>query len=297
MYATSEDEGEELMRLANDVNEYNNSVMEPRCSLAEVLRRFVSLQIDLGDFLQLCPRLQAREYTISSSNAAHPKRIHLTVSIVNDDLGSNRRWRGVCTSFLDLLVPPLRNSNGRRPKGLRGMRRVHPSAYVCVRPSTFRAPTNPSLPMIMIGPGTGIAPMRALLQDRALLMDAGENVGPTILFFGCKRQDQDFVYRDELQDYRDNGVLSELHLAFSREQKHKVYVQHLIQQQGASMWELLQDRGAYVYVCGGASMGRDVQRAFEDVAVKQGGLSPDAAHEYMATLSKQEHRYIEELWS
>jgi NADPH-ferrihemoprotein reductase len=149
----------------------------------------------------------------------------------------------------------------------------------------------------MIGPGTGIAPMRALLQERAYQRDSlKQPVGLNVLYFGCKKRTQDYLYQDELIQYQRSGVLHELHLAFSREQKEKVYVQHLLAKNAKDTWELVQDKGAYIYVCGGVKMGNDVHAVLQDICESQGRLQVSDAKAYLDKLAS-EGRYVQELWA
>jgi len=123
-------------------------------------------------------------------------------------------------------------------------------------------------------------------------------VGETILFFGCKRRDQDYIYEDELSAFSKDGTLTSLHLAFSREQKEKVYVQHIMAQPQISekLWSLLDTKRAYVYVCGGTRMGTDVHKALVDLIMANGGMKEDDAHAYVKNL-QNDGRYVQELWS
>jgi NADPH-ferrihemoprotein reductase len=262
--------------------EYEKFVREDGRSLAELISEcFPSLAIPLEHFINTAPYLQPRYYTISSSSSVHPQSIHITVAVTRDEVRPGRVHLGVCSSYLASL-------------------RAGQSVRVFVRPSGFRLPASPSTPVILVGPGTGIAPMRALCQERRfqrLVERAG--VGETVLFFGCKRRDHDFLYEEELMGFRGDSTLSDLQLAFSREQHQKVYVQHRITdpQTARDLWQLL-SRGAHVYVCGGNKMGADVKAAFESVAKVAGGLNDRAASDFVKGLeSANERRYVQELWS
>jgi NADPH-ferrihemoprotein reductase len=168
---------------------------------------------------------------------------------------------------------------------------------VFVRRSTFVMPPDPATPMVMVGPGTGVAPMRALLQERRhQRVVEGAAPGPTHLFFGCRRRDEDYVYRDDIEGFLADGTLHGLHLAFSREQERKVYVQHRLEEAGALVWDLLATRRGYLYVCGATRMGHDVAAALEALAQRLGGMDAPAAHQWVRTM-QTEGRYIQELWS
>jgi len=167
-----------------------------------------------------------------------------------------------------------------------------------VRPlsGNFKLPDDPSVPVIMVGPGTGVAPMMGFLQERAALQAKGAKLGPGVLFFGCRNSKDDFIYADELQQYEKSGVLSQLHVAFSRDGPSKVYVQDLIQANGAKLWPLF-EAGAVVYICGDARrMAPDVRSAFKDIARTFGGRSDAAAESWLGGLLES-NRYLEDVWA
>ncbi|WP_077090699.1 bifunctional nitrate reductase/sulfite reductase flavoprotein subunit alpha [Mycobacterium rhizamassiliense] len=223
------------------------------------------------EWLRVLKRLQPRLYSISSSPKECPAEVHLTVSPVRYNFQGVPR-RGVCSTYL-----------ADRSPGDRVAVYLQPS-------SNFRPPSDPDTPMIMIGPGTGIAPFRGFLQERRAL----GHTGPNWLFFGEQHAATDYYYRDELEQMRDDGFLTELDLAFSRDQTEKVYVQHLMRNRGAQLWSWLQD-GAQLYVCGTADpMAKDVDRALCDVAAEHGNLDPEAAQAYVQSLSadKRYHRDV-----
>jgi sulfite reductase (NADPH) flavoprotein alpha-component len=163
---------------------------------------------------------------------------------------------------------------------------------VFVQPARhFRVPNEGDVPMIMIGPGTGVAPFRAFLQERRARGDQGKNW----LFFGEQHAASDFYYRDELQGMQHDGLLTQLSLAFSRDQAEKIYVQDRIREQGAELWRWLQD-GARLYICGDAScMAKDVDQALRQVAQHHGGLDSQGAADYWRQMSKQK-RYLRDVY-
>ena len=223
------------------------------------------------DWLGILKPLQPRLYSISSSPKATPREVHLTVSPVRYNFKGVPR-RGVCSTYLADRAPG-------------------DDVAIYVRPSSnFRPPSDPDTPMIMIGPGTGIAPFRGFLQERRALGHSA----PNWLFFGEQHAATDYYYRDELEQMRDDGFLTELDLAFSRDQQDKVYVQHLMRNRGAQLWSWLQD-GAQLYVCGTADpMSKDVDRTLCDIAAEFGKLDPDAAKAFVQSLSsdKRYHRDV-----
>lgn len=235
--------------------------------LADVLQAF-PVDCSASELLGTLKRLQPRLYSIASSPKAHPEEVHLTVAAVRYG-----KRKGVSSTFLADRV-----ENAEVP--------------VFVQPSKhFRAPADGNLPMIMIGPGTGVAPFRAFLQERRARGDKGQNW----LFFGEQHAATDFYYREELQGMQHDGLLTQLSLAFSRDQPEKIYVQDRIREQGAELWRWLQE-GAQLYICGDASrMAKDVDLALRQVAQSQGGMSPEHAADYWRQLSEQK-RYLRDVY-
>lgn len=242
-----------------------------------------SCVIPLSDFMHIAPFIQPRFYTISSSSTRFPTSIHITVSITQGKTADGGSFTGLCSGFLDGLTA---------------------GEHFCrafVRASTFRLPKSLSTPVIMIGPGTGIAPMRAFLQEReCLLQAAGSSAaapGDCTLYFGCKKETEDFIYKEELQQYLSAGVLTKLHLAFSRDTQQKVYVQHLLREPANSSALLADlDRGAHIYVCGATAMGSDVMEAIVSIVQSSKGISKEEALAFVNSL-QQQGRYVQELWS
>ncbi|MGJ5799883.1 molybdopterin-dependent oxidoreductase [Streptomyces europaeiscabiei] len=218
-------------------------------------------------------RLQPRLYSISSSPLVDPHHVSLTVSVVRYENLHGRPRGGVCSPFLadgeaDLEVPVF----------------VQRSPH-------FRPPADPVTPMIMVGPGTGVAPFVGFLQERRAL----GHRAPNWLFFGEQHRATDFYYQEELTALQESGVLSRLDTAFSRDQRAKVYVQDRMREHGPELWHWLQD-GARFYVCGDASrMAKDVDRALRDIAVTHGGMTEGEAAAYMKQLST-EKRYVRDVY-
>ena len=225
------------------------------------------------EFLALLKPLQHRAYSISSSPNKHPGSVHLTVASVrwNDN---GRDHLGVCSTFLADRIA----QNGK--------------AGVFISPNkAFRIPSKDDAPMIMVGPGTGVAPFRAFLEERQIRGAKGQNW----LFFGDQTRASDFIYEQELIELQAAGVLTRLDLAFSRDQKEKVYVQNKMHEHGAELYQWLEN-GGYFYVCGDATrMAKDVDQALCDIIAAQGSLSSDKAKEYVNNL-KREKRYLRDVY-
>ncbi|MFM0716237.1 bifunctional nitrate reductase/sulfite reductase flavoprotein subunit alpha [Paraburkholderia strydomiana] len=239
--------------------------------LADVLHEF-PVSLSAAELTGMLKRLQPRLYSIASSPKAHPGEVHLTVSAVRYN-NARRHRKGVSSTFLadrasETDVPVF----------------VQKSAH-------FRPPHSADTPMIMVGPGTGIAPFRGFLHERHARGDKGRNW----LFFGEQHAATDFYYRDELEAMRDSGVLTRLDLAFSRDQADKIYVQDRMREQGAQLWAWLED-GAHFYVCGDANrMARDVDAALKEVVATHGGMSDEKAAEYVSRLAR-EKRYARDVY-
>ncbi|THB84165.1 sulfite reductase subunit alpha [Pantoea allii] len=239
----------------------------------DLLQLELTRTLAVPEFVALLRPLQHRAYSISSSSKAHPDQVHLTVASVRYHSGGRNRG-GVCSTYLAERV-----RRGEKPA-------------IFISPNkSFRVPANNSAPLIMVGPGTGIAPFRAFLQERQATGAQGKNW----LFFGDQHQEHDFIYQDELLAWRDNGLLTRLDLAFSRDQERKIYVQSRMLEQGAELYAWLQE-GAYFYVCGDASrMAKDVDNALYEVVRQFGGLSTERAADYVDQL-KKEKRYLRDVY-
>lgn len=242
--------------------------------VVDVLRAAPGLKLEPGELESHLRPLQPRLYSISSSPNAHPGEVHLTVGAVRYEAHARQR-RGVASCWLvDRVVP------GETPVPVF----VHVSR-------NFRPPLDPTLPIIMVGPGTGIAPFRAFLEERRATGSTGANW----LFFGDQRRATDFLYADELEPMHQDGFLTRLDLAFSRDQADKIYVQDRIRSGASELWRWLEG-GAHFYVCGDAKrMAKDVDAALHDIIVSAGGLSPEQAAHYVSSM-KSAGRYQRDVY-
>jgi sulfite reductase (NADPH) flavoprotein alpha-component len=233
--------------------------------ILDLLTHFPSARgVAISDLISSLALIQPRLYSISSSPHMHRDEVHLTVCVVcySRD-GCPRARKGVASTFLTERVQP-----GQKVR-------------IFVQPSHgFRLPASGDTPIIMVGPGTGIAPFRAFLEERRALGAAGENW----LIFGNQRRACDFLYQRELEKYLHAGVLTHLDTAFSRDQPEKIYVQHRMLEHGARIWAWL-ERGAHFYVCGDAKrMARDVDDTLQKIVAEHGGLSTADAKSYVTAL-------------
>jgi len=228
---------------------------------------------DPQQIFKLLPRLAPRLYSISSSQALLKTQIDLSVRVVKYETYGRKR-EGVCSTHI----------GERTPKGGQLPIFIHSNQL-------FRLPVNPDVRVIMVGPGTGVAPFRAYLQHK----QAGCGRWPMWLFFGDQRASQDFLYREDFEHWLRTGVLDRLDTAFSRDQKEKIYVQQRIRENSAELWRWLNE-GAYFYVCGDSKrMAPDVEAALLEAVAHHSGRGPAYANEFLAEMKKQK-RYLRDVY-
>ena len=258
---------------------YRERVFLPHKSILDLLDEFPACAPPFDAFLDSLPPLRPRYYSISSSPLVAPDTCSITVGVLEAPARSGRGvFSGICSGFLARRTPDS-------------------MLFAFVRKPTipFRPPENPHTPMIMVGPGTGFAPFRGFLQERAALKERGVPIGESLLFFGCRDPQQDFIYEEELRAFEAAGV-TRVQACFSRlPGRPKVYVQQAIREQRAEVWRLLQQE-AVIFVCGDAArMAPDVRRAFADIFREQTGASEADAQAWLTGLVAA-HRYLEDIW-
>jgi sulfite reductase (NADPH) flavoprotein alpha-component len=230
-----------------------------------------SIDFTPQEFVALLPKLQPRLYSIASSLKAHPEAVHFIVEVVKYN-SHGRVRKGVCSSFL-----AERCSNSPTP--------IFPTA------SKFRLPEDGDTPLIMVGPGTGVAPFRAFLQERQAIGARGK----TWLFFGSHREKSDFFYKTDFEKFMTDGILTRIDTAFSRDQAHKIYVQDRMMGSSGELWKWLED-GAHFYVCGDARrMAKDVDATLRQIVQQHSGKNSEEANEYVEKL-KSEKRYKRDVY-
>ncbi len=239
----------------------------------DLLIEFPSARLSPQELVDQLRRLMPRLYSIASSPKVHPTEIHLTVAVVRYE--TNRRERhGVCTTFLADRVQVGRTE-----------------IPVFISHSHFRPPEDHSKDCIMVGPGTGIAPFRAFVQDRY----AEKGVGRNWIFFGDQHVATDFLYEEEWREWKDRKQLHRLDLAWSRDQATKIYVQDRMRENAAELWAWIES-GAYFYVCGDAKrMAKDVDQMLHSIIADKGGMTLEAAAEYVKQM-KKDKRYQRDVY-
>jgi sulfite reductase (NADPH) flavoprotein alpha-component len=239
----------------------------------DFLNEHPSAKFTPQEFVGFLTKLQPRLYSVASSLKAYPDQVHFIVDVIRYE-SHGRVRKGVCSSFLaeradDVPVP------------------VFPSVA-----KHFHLPENPDTPIIMVGPGTGVAPFRAYLQERKAVGAKGKNW----LFFGSQHQHCDFAYRDEFEAFKKEGILTRLDCAWSRDQPEKIYVQHHLMENAAEIWKWLDGEGAHFFVCGDARrMAKDVDATLRQIVQKQGGKNTGEANGYVEKL-KSDKRYKRDVY-
>jgi len=266
-------ERETLEKLLEPANKDELADYLAKREFIDILEEYPSVSFSPEEFVSQLRKLVPRLYSIASSPAKHPKEIHLTVAVVRYTTNERQRY-GVCSTFLAERVAL-----------------DEASVPVFVTHSHFGLPEDESTDVIMVGPGTGIAPFRAFLQEREVKGSKGRNW----LFFGDQHAASDFLYQEEFEAYEAEGLLNRFDTAWSRDQENKIYVQDRMLEKGAELWSWLQG-GAHFYVCGDAKrMAKDVDAALHQIAMDHGGLGEAEAKDYFKLL-KKEKRYQRDVY-
>ena len=241
----------------------------------DIMREF-DVKYTPEEFFELAARLKPRLYSIASSHDAHPGFVELTVGIVRFEYNGRAR-DGLCTQFMADEI----DTSGA------------PIGVFMSPTKSFVLPEDKDIDIIMVGPGTGIAPFRAFMEQR--VHDGGG--GKNWLFFGDQSEKTEFYYKDEIESWIDGGHLYRFTTAWSRDQEEKIYVQHRLKEHGAEIWEWF-ERGAYFYICGDKTyMAKDVHRALIQIAIDHGGMSEDdATHFIEKTMMREEKRYLRDVY-
>jgi len=258
---------------------YRTDVLGKRKSVFDLLEEHPACELPFHAYLEMLSLLAPRYYSISSSPSGDAARCSVTVAVVEAPAGSGRGiYKGVCSNYL-------------------AGRRVGDTVHATVRETKagFRLPEDTSVPIIMIGPGTGLAPFRGFLQERAARKAQGAMLGLAVLFFGCRHPEQDYLYADELKGFAAGGI-TELYTAFSRAEGPKTYVQNLVVAQKDKVWSLI-EQGAIIFVCGdGGKMEPDVKATLMSIYQEKTGSNADAASRWIDDLGTK-NRYVLDVWA
>ncbi|MER5804077.1 bifunctional cytochrome P450/NADPH--P450 reductase [Streptomyces mirabilis] len=258
---------------ADTEERYQNEILGKRISVLGLLERFPAVELPLAVFLEMTGPIRPRFYSISSAPLANPRHVRLTVGLLEGPaLSGDGQYRGTCSSYVAGLEP------GDVFYG-----------YVRVPSPTFAPPADPATPLILIGPGTGIAPLRGFLEERASQQENGTEVGLSQVFVGCRHPEHDYFYRQEMQAWEQSGI-AQVHTAFSAVSGHPArFVQNAIANAADTVWQAIED-GAYIYVCGdGRRMAPAVREALAAIHRQRTGSDDETAQQWLAQLEADEH--------
>jgi cytochrome P450/NADPH-cytochrome P450 reductase len=256
-------------------------VLERRCSVIDLLDRFQSCSLGFGQYLDMLPPMRARQYSISSSPLWKPDHVTLTVAVVDAPaLSGAGRFRGVASSYLAQVQPGDRVSLAVRPSNAR-----------------FHPPADPKTPIIMICAGSGVAPFRGFLQDRAAQKQGGQEVGPALLFFGTNHPEVDYLYREEFEQWQRAGIATVLPAFSDRPDGEVSFVQHRVWAERGQVGDLFRRNGV-VYVCGdGRQMAPAVRETLVRIYQEASGASDSEAQRWVDVIEHQRGRYVSDVFA
>ncbi|CAG8716803.1 18458_t:CDS:1, partial [Acaulospora morrowiae] len=277
LYATNENERNRLLWIASKegAEEFKRRLADT-ITYADLLFEFTSAKPPVEDLVQMIAPIKPRHYSIASAQSIHPNSVHLLVVTVDWVNSSGKKRFGQCTRYLSNL-------------------KVGERITVSIKPSVMKLPPRDTQPVIMAGLGTGMAPFRAFIEERAYRKSQGIEVGPMILYFGSRNKAMEYLYGEELEAYHSEGLLTHLQLAFSRDQPHKVYIQHKMNEDAKLLHEYLLKEEGWFYLCGPTWPVPDVKDAIVNSFMTAGGLSENEAIDYVNKLKDLE-RYILEVY-
>jgi sulfite reductase alpha subunit-like flavoprotein len=282
LFATNADEKAALLKIGQDKALYKKGLQES-VTFADILRQYPSAKPSLAHLIQMLPIIKPRYYSIASSNNMYPDSLHLCVVLVDWKTPSGKLRKGLTTSYIARANPEQ-----------------GPTFLNCaVRRSAVEMPPSQMNPVIMAGLGTGVAPFRAFVQDRAFYARKGDKVGPMVLYYGCRFRKQDFLYCEEFEQYEKEGVICQggLRPACSRDQEKKIYCQHLIVEDAKRTHDFLMKEDGYFYICGPSrGVPEDVRNAVAKSLMQEGGMTKEQAEKTITDMVIK-GRYNVEAWS
>lgn len=270
---------EEFCTPGDGADEMYEYAIRVRRTILETLEEFDAVEIPIEYLLEIFPLMQRREFSIASGPSTHPTSVQLAVAIVVYKTRLKEKRKGVCSSWLGRL-------------------QVGDEVPIAINTSTIRLPSDPSIPAIFIGPGTGVAPIRSFLQERQHLLSGNSTMKAedNLCFFGCRNVNKDWLFGDEWNSMVQKGQIA-CHLAASRDQEKKIYVQDLIAERGDEVWDILFHRGGYLYICGSSGkMPQAVRDSVIKIACEKGEKTEEEAESFITQLEIQ-GRWLEECWS
>ncbi|KAL6244166.1 hypothetical protein RBB50_009036 [Rhinocladiella similis] len=306
-FAPDEASKKEMTRLGSDADYFKEKAASQMFNIAQIVSSVSSQPWSAVPFSALVEgltKLQPRYYSISSSSLVQPNKISITAVVESIRVpGAGHIVKGVTTNYLLALKQKQNGDPEPSPHGLTysitGPRNKYDGIHVPVhvRHSNFKLPSNPSKPVIMVGPGTGVAPFRGFVQERAEQAKKGEEVGTTVLFYGCRRSTEDWLYKEEWDEFKKAlGDKLIIFNAFSRETSKKVYVQHQIKENGKLINDLLQQKANF-YVCGDAAhMAREVNDVLGQIIAAERGVDEKKAEQVVKSM-RSSGVYQEDVWS
>ncbi|MFP7230956.1 bifunctional cytochrome P450/NADPH--P450 reductase CypB [Bacillus subtilis] len=270
----------ELEQLVSDDGIYKEQVLAKRLTMLDLLESYPACEMPFERFLELLPSLKPRYYSISSSPKVHAHIVSMTVGVIKASAWSGRgEYRGVASNYL----AELKTGDAA-------------ACFIRTPQSGFQMPYDPETPLIMVGPGTGIAPFRGFIQARSVLKKEGSTLGEALLYFGCRRPDHDDLYREELDQAEQEGLVT-IRRCYSRvETEQKEYVQHLLKQDAQKLMTLI-EKGAHIYICGdGSRMAPDVENTLRRAYEAEKGANQEESAAWLQKLQEQK-RYVKDVWS
>ncbi|CAD8077776.1 unnamed protein product [Paramecium primaurelia] len=257
-------------------------VDEQKTTIFQLIQRN-NIKLNLAQFIELCPRISPRLFTIASSNIKSPQQVEIADSLLIDDLSDGTQKIGLCSQyFLNIQQRLLQGESVK--------------VRVDFRESSFKLPDDPNKSIIMIGPGTGIAPFIGFLQEREIfLQNQAQKQNEYILYFGCKHENGDFIYKDQLREFQRRKIIDKFYTAFSRDQEKKIYVQDLLKHNSEELFNQIINDKVVIYICGSTNMGNSVQHLIKEILIKYSNWSEHEAEERIQNMQKQKF-LIKELW-
>jgi len=306
-YTTDDKEKRRLQELCSSqgIKEYGLYIREPLIGLVEILTTFESCLPPVVRILEFLPRLLPREYSAASSPHTHTNHVKFVFNVIQLPAFQNQQRYGLCSKWLEDNTRTSASDNVVEQIQNLKIQQAMVKAYLR-KPTNFRFPEDPSRPVIMIGPGTGVAPFIGFLQQREYLRNevANQDLGEAILFYGCRYKNDDYLYKEELHSFVNNGILTELHTSFSRDQvidesanENARYVQDNIRKQKDKLMSLIFKVGGAVFICGDAKhMGRDVTNLFVEIIEEHKSITKVEAIKLVNEL-REKKQFLEDVWT